>query len=427
MTENQTTLPNGLRIITAEMPASQSLTACIVAGVGSRYEDFNQNGGVSHFLEHLLFKGTKKRPSAKIISEEVDAVGGWNNAYTSNDLTNYYIKVPKRYGQLALDILSDMIRHPLLDPVEVDRERSVIVEEMNVYRDDPARHVGNLVPPLLWPGDPLGNEIIGTEKVIYKIPRDRILEYKERHYNPKNLVISVAGRVKHDDVVEQITALMGDFRGPSQRQHPRAVRESSTKLTNLLEKDTAQAHFTIGCRAYPYNHKNDAAAKVITNVLGRGMSSRLFINVRERKGLAYSVYAHLQNFVDTGYFEAYAGVNLDKIQEAVEAVIHELMLIREEPINPLELTKAQNQIRGQLEMGLENNNTVADRLGTQLILLDEVRSVEEIMEEIDAVTVSDVKRVAIEMLAAKNLRFGIIAPSAGAKAAAKRFEKLVKA
>lgn len=424
MTVSQSTLPNGLRVVTAEMPGAQSLTACIVVGVGSRYEVFSKNGGVSHFLEHLLFKGTKKRPSAKIISEEVDAVGGWNNAYTSNDVTNYIVKVPKRYGQLALDILADMVRDPLLDPAEVERERDVIIEEMNVYQDDPARHVGTLTPPLIWPNDPLGNEIIGSERVIQKISRDAVMGYKETHYQPKNMVVSVAGKLKHEEIVELADKLLGDIKGPAAKTPTKATKTTAPKLVNAIEKDTAQAHFVIASRAYPYLHKNDPAARIITNILGRGMSSRLFINVRERKGLAYSVYAHQQNFTDTGIFEVYAGVNLDKIDEAIEAVMEELMLIRTEPVNPLELTKAKNQIRGRLEMGLESNTTMAERLGTQMALLGQVLSVEKIMDEIEAVTTEDVRRVAFDMLDPKELRMGIIAPDT--KSPAKVFEKLVK-
>lgn len=423
MTQEQTTLSNGLRIVTAELPGAQSLTACVFVGVGSRYED-TKNNGVSHFLEHLLFKGTPKRPSTKIISEEIDAVGGWNNAYTSSELTNYYIKVPKKYSGLALDILCDMVRNPLLDPAEVDRERPVIVEEMNVYRDDPARQVANLAPPLLWPKDPLGYDILGSEKVIESIARDKIAEYKEYHYNPKNMVVSVAGRVKHDEIVAQVKQLLGGMKGPGGRPHLRPAKESSRQLANAVEKDTAQAHFTISAKAYPYLHKNDPAARVIANILGKGLSSRLFMNVRELKGLAYSVYADIHNFTDTGLFEVYAGVNVDKIEEAIEAVMHELRLIKEELVSPLELTKAKNQIRGRLEMALESNSSVAQRLGTQLVLLGETHSVEETMEKIEAVTVEDVQRVAQQMLALENLRMGIIAPKTAT--AVKCFEKLVK-
>ncbi len=426
MNQRITTLKNGLRVITAEMKEARSVTACVVVGVGSRHENFSVNGGVSHFLEHLLFKGTTKRPSTKIISEEVDAVGGYSNAYTSNDVTNYYIRVPRKHAALAVDILCDMIVDPLLDPEEVDRERPVIIQEMNVYRDDPARYVGELMPPLYWPNHPMGKEVIGSEEVIMNVPRDAVAEYKARHYSPDNMVVAVAGRVDHNEIVRQVRKLMGGL-VPTRVPAPAQVGPKiAVQPAAVLPKETAQAHFIIGCRAYPYRHANDPAAKLITNILGRGLSSRLFLNVREHKGLAYSVYASLHNFVDTGAFEAYAGVDLDKLDLAIGAVMEELMRIQTELVSAPELEKAKNQFRGSVEMAMEQNNNVAERIGVELNLLGKVQSVEDAIEEIDAVTAEQVMAVAKQMLAPANLRLGIIAPAKECRAAEKVFAELIK-
>lgn len=424
MIQKITKLSNGLRIVTGEMSESHSVAASILVGTGGRYEDFKVNGGVSHFLEHLLFKGTAKRPSAKIISEEIDAVGGYNNAYTSNDLTNYYVKVPKRHGALAIEILADMMTGSLLDPVEIDRERSVIIEEMNVWRDDPSRSVGWLVPPLLWPDNPLGQEILGPEDVINNIPRDAIAAYWRRYYSPDNMVVSVAGKVKHEQVVEQVKELMGKLKAVKPSKFIPIGDVLSTQRVNVLEKDTNQAHFIIAGRSVSARDKKEPAVRILTNILGRGMSSRLFTNVRERKGLAYTVYASNHGYTDTGLFEVYAGVNLDKIEQAIEAVMEELDKITFELVDEGELNKAKNQTRGGSQMAMESNGNVAERFGIQLLLHGNVKSIDDYLEEIDAVTAEDVRQVARELLVPANLRMGIIAPDA--KAAQKKFEELTK-
>lgn len=419
-----TTLKNGLRVITTPMHEARSVVAEMIVGTGSRYEDFSVNGGVSHFLEHLLFKGTKRRPSSKIISEEIDAVGGYNNAYTSNDLTNFYVKVPMEHATLAIDILCDMIANPLFDSEEIDRERNVVVEEMNVFRDDPARHIGTLVPPLLWPGNALGYDIIGSEEVIRDISRDDIVAYKSAHYKPGNLIMSVAGNISHEEVVAQVEHFLGALESGSTPHYTPIAKGLASDRVAAIEKDTAQAHFTIDCLAYPYRHPNEAAAHVVTNILGRGMSSRLFVNIREHKGLAYAVSASQQNFVDTGQFEVYAGVSLDKITQAIEAVLHELTVIAEKPVSAAELAKAKNQARGGLQMALESNINVAERQGSQAILLNSIQTPEETLAEIDAVSREDVQLVAAEMFAPNNLRMGIIAPDSDP--ARHIFEQLTK-
>ena len=405
-----TKLDNGLRVVTAHMSEAWSVTAAIMVGVGSRHETYSENGGVSHFLEHLLFKGTKKRPSAKVISEEVDALGGWNNAYTSQDHTCYYVKLPAEHAATGIDILADMVRNATLVPEEVDRERSVVIEEMNVYRDDPARYVGVLVPSLLWPSNSLGNNIIGSEEVISSIKRDDIFAYKQHFYAPNNMVVAVSGKIDHDEVVQQVQQLLGDL-VPAKFDGFETVREgASDELSIVQQKDTNQSHFIIGTLAYPYNHPQEAAQRVLVNILGQGMSSRLFLNVRERKGLAYSVHAVSQRFVDSGIIEIYAGVNLGKTSEAVDAVIEELDKIKQEPVKSEELRKAKNQIRGSLLMGLENNTNVTMRHGRHLLLLDELRDVQELIDEVEAVTAEDVKKVANDIFASAQLRLALITP-----------------
>ena len=413
----QTKLDNGLRIITASLADARSVTVNVAVGTGSRFEDYQANGGVSHFLEHLLFKGSNKYPSAQAIAEAVDEVGGYNNAYTTEDITSYYIKVPARHGKLALDILSDMVKSPLLDAVEIDRERGVIIEEMNVFRDDPSRFIGTLVPALIFPENPLGRDIIGTEEVINTISLDAIRNYLKARYSPNNLVIAVAGAVDHDDVVAQMRESLGDLKPAELAEIVPVVESIHYDLVVTHPKPTAQAHFMVASRGYAYEDPDEPAARLVAAILGRGMSSRLFTNVRERQGLAYTVFAEVNSFVDTGLFEAYAGVNLDKIQQALDSVLHELDVIRREQVSEAELAKAKQQLMAGLEMSLESNGSIADRIGTQLVLLGKVKTIEESLARIEAVTTADIKRVAAEMLAIERLRFAIIAPEPDAFAA----------
>ncbi len=410
MKYEHSTLNNGLRVITANIRDSFSVASCIMAGVGSRYEDYDTNGGVSHFLEHLLFKGTVKRPSPEAIALEVDGVGGNTNAYTTYDLTNFYMRMPRPQAELSLDILSDMVRNPLFDLTEVDRERGAVIEEMNMRQDDPSLHVHELLPSLLWPHDPLGKPLIGSKEIIQTISRDAIAEFQRLHYSPENLVVAMAGDVQHEDVLKMVERYMGDMKSFKTPNLAPVRAEISPKLVNSVINATNQAHIVIGCYGYPYNHPNDAAARVATYILGVGMSSRLFVNVRGRQGLVYGVYADYDNLVDTGQFSVYAGINLDKIEAAVSSIMFELFRIAKEAVNPEELAKVKNKMSGGLQMALENTFAVADRIGTRLLLLDQIKTPEQTLAEIAAVTVEDVKRVAGEMFRPDRLRLAVIAP-----------------
>ena len=406
----QTTLGNGLRIVTSSMAEMHSQTAVVAVGTGGRYEDFEVNGGVSHFLEHILFKGSTNYPSAQAVAEAVDSVGGSNNAYTTLDMTSFYIKLPAENGVLALKILSDMVKNPLIDPTEVDRERGVIIEEMNLYRDDPAQFVHTLAPGLVFPNNPLGRDVIGSEAVINKMSAAEIRSYMESHYVANNMVVSVAGRVDHDEVVARVSELMGDMR-PSDDIKVTPVSEGpASELATCVVKQTAQAHFVIACRGYSYIDDDAKAAKVLAAILGMGMSSRLFTNVRERQGLAYNIFADHLQFVDAGYFSVYAGVTLDRADKAVGSVLKELKKISTDPVGKAELAKSKRQLIAALEMGMESNSAVADRIASQLVLLNRVKPLEETIAEINSVTSADVLRVAEKMLAPQNLRMAVIAP-----------------
>jgi predicted Zn-dependent peptidase len=419
----QAELPNGLRIVTADMAEMHSVTVNIAVGAGSRYEDYEVNGGVSHFLEHLLFKGSVKYPAAQEISETIDAVGGFNNAYTAEDMTSFHVKVPAEHWRLALDILADIVQNPLLDPDEVDRERGVVVEEMNVKQDDPSWFVGTeMISSVVFPDNPLGRSVLGPERVIKSISPEKVREYMQKHYRPNDMVVSLAGQVDHDAVVKRVGELFGAAERLRQPK-PEPVGETKADPVVALAKPTAQAHFIVGARGYKYDDENERAAQVLAAILGRGMSSRLFVNVRERQGLAYTVYADHGSYSDAGIFCAYAGVGLEKVEQALDSVLGELDRIQNEPVQPAELNKAKQQLKAGLEMGLESNMAVADRLANQLLFLNRLKSLEDTVAEIDAVTAADVRRVAIEMLAPGNLRLAIIAPEPDSAVA--RFRELI--
>lgn len=406
------TLRNGVKIVTRTMDDTQSVTVAFFVGAGGRYEDMKVEYGAAHFLEHLLFKGTTKRPEARIISEEVDSVGGYMNAYTAEDHTAYYIKLPKNYVGLAFNILADILTDPLFKPEEVERERKVILEEMNVYKDDPGRYVFDLVGELLWPKDTLRTNVIGTEAIIEKMPRQVIMDYFKSLYTMDNLVVSVAGNVSHAKVVELADDLLGSFESKARRGFEKVKGDESPKVSNVINQETNQTHLVVAGRAPAADSHDEASFKVLSSMLGSGMSSRLFLNVRERKALAYTIYMSYSNFVDTGKFEIYAGVNNDRVEEAVGAIAEELIKIRNDGIDKKELDKSKEQVRGRMIMGLESNSAVADVMGSDFIVTGKVSTLEEMLSEIDAVTVESVLEVADKYLQFENLHFAAIGPLA---------------
>jgi predicted Zn-dependent peptidase len=379
-------------------------------GGGSRLEDERQ-AGVSHFIEHLNFKGTKRRPSSKEIADAIEGVGGFINASTDKELTAYWARVPSEHMDLALDVLFDIVSNSKLDPADVERERMVILEELRMYQDQPQEFVQNLFEELIWPDHPLGRDIAGTEESVTRLTRDDILEYADAHYRLPNLVIAAAGSLDDASTLPIVTprlTLPADMNGalpalpPGSLEGPRLL---------LRRRKTEQAHISFGVRVPSYLHPDRYAVDLLNTVLGEGMSSRLFLSIRERLGLAYDVHSFTQKHRDTGYLAVYIGVDPKKAVEAVNAAIAECRKLQEEEVTQDELERAKEFTKGRLRLELETTNGVAFWLCYQELLLKEIRSVEDEVTQIDAVTAADIKRVANDILQSP-MQMAVIGPFA---------------
>lgn len=406
---NLTTLKSGLTLITVNMPHLDSVTTLVAVGAGSRYESKNING-ISHFLEHMFFKGSRKFPTAEIISNMVDGIGAINNAATDKEVTYYWIKSSNKHLELSSDILSSTIKESLLVEEEIEREKGVIVEELRMYRDDPSRYVWNLYEMLQFGNQPLGWDIGGDEKTVTSLKREQFIKYLDSLYSPKNMVLVYVGNLPKN--IEKIA--MEYFEGLSKRDKTnflpfKRIKQSVPKV-NIFNKKTDQANLVLGVEAYDHYDLKRYAAKVLATILGEGMSSRLFIQVRERRGLAYHVSAAFNSYQDTGSFTVYAGVKLEKINEALEVITAELTRIADEKVTEEELKKAKEMIRGRLAIRSESTNFLAEYFGTNFVLKRKVETFEEILKHVDQVTLQDVQDVAKELLKKEKFNLQIIGP-----------------
>ena len=390
-------LPGGARMVVEQMPQRQSASVVLMFVGGSRLED-DRLAGVSHFIEHLYFKGTARRPTSKEIADAIEGVGGFINASTDKELTAYWARVPSEHINLGLDVLFDIVTNSRLDPADVERERMVILEELRMYQDQPQDFVQNLFEELIWPGHPLGRDIAGTEESVSRIDRDDILEYADAHYRQPNLVVGAAGSLDPSATIAAVTrdlALRPDANGDGLLNSP-APLDGPRVL--LRRRDTEQAHVCLGTRAFSYLHPDRYAFDLLNTVLGEGMSSRLFLNIRERLGIAYDVHSFAQKHRDTGYLGVYIGVDPKKAVEAVNAVMGELRSLGEHGVSEEELVRAKEFTKGRLRLEMETTNGVAFWLTYQETLLGEIKTVDEELALVDGVTAADVRRVAEEVL-----------------------------
>ncbi len=415
------TLKNGLRIILAPMQDNQTATVLVMTGVGSRYETRQENG-LAHFLEHMFFKGTEKRPTALDISKELDAVGAEYNAYTGKDRTAYYAKVEAHHWETALDVVSDIFMNAKIDQEEIDRERGAILQEINMYEDMPMRHLNDLWELHLYGDTPLGWEIVGPKSNIKAFQRKDFMKYLSRGYTAENVVVGVAGNIDPKKIKKEIEKRFAHIRTGKKPSFKKNTVKQLTPQVFVQEKKTDQTHMLLGVRAYDMYHKDRYALSVLATILGGGMSSRLFMAVRERRGLAYSVHTGIESYHEAGYLATQCGVEHENLEQTVKVILEEYKLIATEKVEAEELKKAKEYIKGKLAMGLEGSDDVVEYLVTQETIRGEIVLPKEKAKLIDKVTAEDILRVAKDIFVDKKLNLAVIGPHPDAK----KLEKLTK-
>jgi predicted Zn-dependent peptidase len=402
------TLPTGARLVSTELADRPSTTLAIMFKVGSRYET-DQEAGVSHFLEHMFFKGSAHYGGAKEIAEAIEGVGGVLNAATDKELTMYWARVPKTKAKLAMDVLGDMLFQPLLDAKELEKERQVVLEELRMYQDSPQEYVHSLFEQISWPNHPLGREVGGTEESVRGLTRDDLLRYLDEHYLLHNLVVTVAGPLSHEEAIGLIEPHLKP-RGNGTAPGFLPSSSNGAKPNVLIKpKKTEQAHLCLGVHAPSYMHRDRHVIDMLNCVLGEGMSSRLFLEVREKLGIAYDVHSYVNKMYDTGVLGVYAGTEPRQAARAVGAIVGQLRRLCDEPVSAAELTKAKEFYKGRLLLQMESTNSVATWYGGQEALTGRIQDVEETVAEIDAVTADDLMRVARELFS-QALRLAVIGP-----------------
>jgi len=391
------------------MPQTRAVSVSLFVGTGSRYET-DEAAGASHFIEHMLFKGTARRPTARHISEAIEGIGGYSNAYTDQETTVYWAKVAASHFTEAADVLIDMLRCSTFDPVEVEKERRIIVEEINMTMDAPDQWVGILLGQAVWPDHPLGRDVAGTRETVVDITRDQLLGYMESHYVPGRTVVSVAGNVAHQEVVETIKERLKDWPSASANGFLAAPDALIPSRWLVEDRPTEQGHVCLAVPGLPRSHPDRFAMGLLNTVLGEGMSSRLFLEVREAQGLAYAVDSALSMLDEIGLLVVYAGVDTERTPQAIRAILNELDRLRQEPVPEAELRKAREYVRGRLVLGLEDSGAVSAWYGRQALLLSEMLSLDEVLTAYDAVTAEDVQRLARTLFASDQLYLAAVGP-----------------
>ena len=416
----RTVLDNQLRVLTSTMPHSMSVSMTISVGAGSRYEP-DELAGLSHFLEHLPFKGTESWPTARHVSEAIEGVGGVMNASTDRELTVFWCKVARLHFRQAFAVLLDMVLNPLLDPQEMEKEREVIQEELRMTYDYPTNRVDLLIDEIMWPEQAMGRDVGGTPDSVNSISVNDVREYMEHQYNPANVVITVVGNVDHHEVVELIAEATKNWKPGESLDWEPVTENDAGSMARVEQKRSDQAHICLGLPGISLTDPDRHAFAILNGILGDGMSSRLFLNLRENQGLAYDVSSSLSHFRDCGSMVIYCGVEPKKTREAVQAVMGELAGMRREVPLP-ELNKAKEFAKGHLLLRMEDTRSVAAWLGTQELLLGRIATVDDIVQKIDDVTADDVTRVAERLINPDKLRLAVVGPRRGEKT----LQKLLK-
>jgi len=402
-------LSNGIRVVTAPMPHAHSVTCVVMIGAGSRYETA-ETRGIAHFAEHMFFKGTEKRPSPREISRVIDSIGGAQNAATNKEYTLYYVRCGAEQRDVALEWLVDILRNSKFDAGDIEREKGVVVEELNMYADTPRDIIDSIYEEHLYGENPLGWEILGTEETVRSADRERFLDYLGRWYTPDRIVVGVAGDVG-EGLVETLEELLGDMHGEAAgAPAPATAAPSERPRVRVQHKASEQAHLCLGVLSKPIDHPDRYTLHLLATILGGGSSSRLFTEVREERGLAYYVNAYADSYTDTGTLYAQAGVDLARVDDAVETIARELKRIVEDPVADDELELGRNFAKGRFVLQTETPQGLIMFGLRREVLEGEAVDPEVLLAGLDAVTAEDLQRVAQETLGAQGLNLALIGP-----------------
>ncbi len=405
----KTTLPNGLRILTIPMANTKTTTILVLVATGTKYETKDING-ISHFLEHMTFKGTKKRPTPLSITEPLDRVGGNYNAFTSQEYTGYYAKADGRHQDLLLDIISDITLNPNFNQEEINKERGVIIEEINMYEDMPSKKVGDVWNNLLYGDQPAGWDIAGKKEIIARLKREDFVKYHKNHYVAPKIVVAVSGMIEPNEVVEKVKVLFGsisDFKGKDKIPTKEFQKKPGVKL---FYKKTDQTHIVLGARSYDIWDDKRFAAEVLATILGGGLSSRLFGLLRDKMGAAYYVRTSTDESTDAGYLATSAGIDNRRSEEIIKAILEEYNKIKHIKVSEEELNKAKEHMEGGLTLSIETSDELASFYCFQEILKKEILKPEELIKKIRAVTAVDILEVAQDIFRPEKLNLAIVGP-----------------
>ncbi len=403
-------LPNGLRLVTESMPHTRSVAIGFFIGTGSRYETDKQ-AGISHFIEHMCFKGTQQRPTSVEVCTVIEGVGGMLNAGTDKELTIYWCKVARPHFDSALDVMVDILTNSLFYPAEIEKERQVIVEEIHMSLDSPSQRVSMLIDELLWPGHPLGRDIAGSRETVAAIDREMMLDYMAHQYRPDNAVLAIAGDIGHGEAAAAVSRAVSGWQG---QRPPAGFLPSQDKMTRrvLIEnRETEQTQLCLALPGISIVHPDRFKLDLLNVILGEGMSSRLFTVIRDKLGLAYSIQSYAEHFLDTGTMTVSAGVDAKNLPVAIRAVLAELARLKE-PVPEVELSKAKELFKGRILLRMEDSRSVSGWLGGQEILTGEILTVDEVIAIVEGITAAELRKVAEELLVPEKMRLAVVGPIA---------------
>jgi len=404
-----TKLKSGLRVLTIPQKSTRTVTVLVLVGTGSKYED-RRTSGISHFLEHMFFKGTKKRPTPLDIAGPIENVGGYFNAFTSQDLTGYFVKVDVLHADLALEMVADIFQNSLMSSSEIQKEKGVVIEEINMRKDSPMTHVADLWDQFLYGDQPAGWDVAGTKKSVSGLSRKDLFSYMKSQYVAKNTLVCVAGNIVEEKTMRNIQKLFSQISTKDFKRRPEVI-ESQKQPEVLLEyRKTGQTQIALGSRGYTLSHKDRFAQEILAVILGSGMSSRLFMEIREKLGLAYYIRTVSELSPDTGYLTTFAGLKNENVEKALKVIMREYRKLAAKKVSLKELRNAKDRMKGQMALSLESSDSKAEFYGIQEILEHRFFTPEQVYGKIDKVKSSDIQRVAKDLFQGKNLNLVVLGP-----------------